>query len=589
MLAPDGREVLVELLKPPPGSELVRGVATTFTLDLTSALVAPLSFAGHRLGTDKDPVAIMQAVNMASDRIDIFCQAGQIAVPSPRSDLVACLESMVHPVASPHPGGLFHPKIWLLEFSDGTETTFRLLCASRNLTADRSWDVVVRLDGTRGPRPLPSNGPLRDLTARLPSWAIVPLKPERTARLHDLAESVRYAAWDPPEHVGEVVFHALGVTRRRSLLNFVGTRHLVISPFATNDGLERVGLAGSASMQLIARVEDLDRLDPGTLGQLDSTWVIDDSAAMEQTDETSSRSDLLVGLHAKTYVIEHGHSARLLVGSANATQAAFNGNIEFLIEMVGPKSKLGIETFVGADAPFRQMLLGYQAVGGVEASGTETADRRLEVALRSLASSAFAAAATPDGERFTVKITTDADLQLGDVVATVELLTQPGDQAAIGSPVEVMFSDVALVDVTPFLVLRVTDDRQQTRAAVVKAALTGDPPGRHDELLARQLDTPEKFLRFLALLLSFGGAGDLGALLGAGAGSGSGSWGVPQIAVFETLVRALATSRSALEDIAGLVDRLRRSETGRDVLPPGFGDLWDLIWAARCEMAESGS
>lgn len=58
MLAPDGREVLVELLRPPPGSELVRGVATTYTLDLTSALAAPLSFAGHRLSTDKDPVAI---------------------------------------------------------------------------------------------------------------------------------------------------------------------------------------------------------------------------------------------------------------------------------------------------------------------------------------------------------------------------------------------------------------------------------------------------------------------------------------------------------------------------------------------------
>lgn len=167
---------------------------------------------------------------MASDRIDIFCQAGQIVVPTNAADLVASLESMVHPVTSPHAGGLFHPKIWLLEFRSETETTFRFLCASRNLTADRSWDVVVRLDGTRGRRPLASNNPLRALTSSLPQWAITDLAPERVARIRDLADSVRYAVWERPEHVREVTFHALGATRRRSTLNFAGTRHLVISP-----------------------------------------------------------------------------------------------------------------------------------------------------------------------------------------------------------------------------------------------------------------------------------------------------------------------------------------------------------------------
>ena len=209
MLEPDGRAVLVELLRPPPGAELVRGIATTFTLDLTSALAAPLSFASHRLGSGKDPVAILQAINMASDHLDIFCQAGQMTPPSGASDLVACLEQMVHPVKSPHAGGLFHPKIWLLEFSDGSETSFRFLCASRNLTGDRSWDVVVRLDGTRGSRPLAVNKPLRDLTLNLPTWTIQPLPAGRTARLHELAESVRYAEWEYPGDVGDVIFHAV--------------------------------------------------------------------------------------------------------------------------------------------------------------------------------------------------------------------------------------------------------------------------------------------------------------------------------------------------------------------------------------------
>ena len=144
------------------------------------------------------------------------------------------------------------------------------------------------------------------------------------------------------------------------------------------------------------------------------------------------------------------------------------------------------------------------------------------------------------------------------------------------------FPGIEMVDVTPFLVVRVTDARGESRATVVLATLTGDPPGRHDELLARQIDTPEKFLRLLALMLSLGGAGGMPGLPGDGAG-GAG-WNPGQLGVFETLVRALGTAPSVLTDIAPLVERLQRSEKGRRVLPDGFAELWDLVWTARGQL-----
>jgi hypothetical protein len=584
MLPPDGRAVLVELLRPPPGAELVRGIATTFTLDLTSALTAPLSFASHRLGSGKDPEAIMQAITMASDHLDIFCQAGQLNVPRSPSDLMAFLEKMVHPVRSPHAGGLFHPKIWLLEFSDGAETSFRLLCASRNLTSDRSWDVVVRLDGARGSRPLATNKPLRDLVLALPTWAIQPLPAEPTGRILGLADSVRYAAWERPDDVGEIIFHALGATRRRSSLDFTGTRHLVISPFTTDDGLQHVAPYGSTSVQVVSRAEDLDRLDPQTLSRLTATYVIDDAAALEQADDTATaRTDLLAGLHAKAYVIERGYAAHVVLGSANATRAAFDGNIEFLVELVGKRSRLGIDTLLGPDAPFRQMLVDYPALGGKQPSADDEADRLLEEAVRSLAALDFRAVATRSGELYTVHVTTSDPPRLGEkITATVELLTRPGDSARLQAPTDVTFPSIEMVDVTPFLVVRVTDARGESRATVVLAALTGDPPGRHDELLARQIDTPEKFLRLLALMLSLGGAGGMADF--PGDGTGSAGWNPSQLGVFETLVRALGTAPSVLADIAPLVQRLQRSEKGRRVLPEGFAELWDLVWAARGQL-----
>ena len=43
----------------------------------------------------------------------------------------------------------------------------------------------------------------------------------------------------------------------------------MISPFVTDDGLQHVAPPGSKSVQVVSRVEDLDRLDPKTLTRLD--------------------------------------------------------------------------------------------------------------------------------------------------------------------------------------------------------------------------------------------------------------------------------------------------------------------------------
>ena len=55
-------------------------------------------------------MAIIQAITMASDRLDIFCQAGQLNVPRSPSDLMAFLEQMVHPVNHLMPAASFIPR-----------------------------------------------------------------------------------------------------------------------------------------------------------------------------------------------------------------------------------------------------------------------------------------------------------------------------------------------------------------------------------------------------------------------------------------------------------------------------------------------
>ena len=63
-----------------------------------------------------------------------------------------------------------------------------------------------------------------------------------------------------------------------------------------------------------------------------------------EDEQLAERPDYpLSGLHTKLFVSEFDHSARLWTGSANATNAAFSGNVEFLVELQGARSACGVD------------------------------------------------------------------------------------------------------------------------------------------------------------------------------------------------------------------------------------------------------
>jgi hypothetical protein len=121
----------------------------------------------------------------------------------------------------------------------------------------------------------------------------------------------------------------------------------------------------------------------------------------------------------------------------------------------------------------------------------------------------------------------------------------------------------------------------------VRASLVGDPPGRLDEVIARQVDTPEKFLRFLALLLGL--AENPFAVL-SGEAQGTGTWlanRIGQVGLFELLIRAVADRPAAIGDLDRLVERLEATEQGRAVLPSGFGELWATVREAHRQLVST--
>jgi hypothetical protein len=597
MLSPDDRALLVDLLAPPEaGFRLDHAVATTFTLHLTALLPVPLGLAGADLSTSTDPLSILQAIRTYADRIDIFCQAGHVAVPAQRNDLLGFLEPMVHQVKAPRPGRLFHPKLWVLRYVDDEgEERFRLVCGSRNLTHDRAWDAAITLDGRRTRRPRKRNRPLADLLASLPARVTAGVPADRAARVAELADALRYVEWERPDNTFDendwLTFHVFGSGRSRP--NMAGYRRLVVTPFLNDDGLEQAWPSGAGECVLLSRGEELNGVGSEwrdwltTYGDL---RVLDENAAIPDPEsEEAGRRWSLSGLHAKIYIIERDRRAHVLIGSANATDAAWDGNDEVLVEIVGRAAAYGVDAAVGATG-FGRVLLPHALGEPVAETEEEELRRTFENALRDLASLTYTATVEGDHEAPLLWVRSDEPIRASSALPshaelTVDLLTLSGraHKPAFGNRLDHRWQLAEVEEITPFLVLRLGSGKGASRvevSSVVLARLVGDPPDRLDRVLARRIGTPNEFLRFVLLLLQLAGregwfpeSDGLGSFPSFAAGDGAG--------VLEAVLTALATSPTTIDDIDRLVTRLEATEEGHKVMPPGWGEFWRSVTTAR--------
>ena len=185
MLEPGKRRLFLDTLRPPVGYEFDRAVGTTFTLDLMALLSVPLAFT-FRDAQDgdgelaRDPIALLEGARRHASRIAVFCHGGYTSVPPSRQPALAFLEESV--IAAFPPGNsedmrIFHPKVWVLRYVSRdrrAKVRYRLVCQSRNLTFDKSWDVSLVLDGEFNDSRVNAyavNHPLADFVHTLPSLA----------------------------------------------------------------------------------------------------------------------------------------------------------------------------------------------------------------------------------------------------------------------------------------------------------------------------------------------------------------------------------------------------------------------------------
>ncbi|HEX8174612.1 MAG TPA: phospholipase D family protein [Pyrinomonadaceae bacterium] len=613
MLEPQSRRHLLEALRPPPGYTLDCAIGTTFSLDLLTLLTAPLAFTlfdwedeeGQPTG---DPLALLEAVRRYAERISIFCHAGQIAVPKGNQPLFSYLESSVFAVTPRQSGRVFHPKLWILRFTtDEQAPLFRLLCLSRNLTFDHAWDTVLILEGEYIERrnAYSSNHPLGDFVAELPRLALRPLPKKVLADINRVQHELRRVIFEPPEGFDEIYFWPLGIEGTKRSWPFAARerhldRMLVVSPFVSDSCLQQLAEECNSRL-LISRPEELDLLESGSLERFEHVYVLSSAAnPQEEADEVQSdiTQEHLSGLHAKLYIADAGWKARIWTGSANATYAAFNGNVEFLVELVGEKSRCGINAFLSqaqGQTSFRDMLQEFTPSEQAPDTKQKSLERMVELARREISVARFAAQITPvDGAntfRLSLRIEEGYSLSLpqGTSVrcwpitlheaAAITLATDSLDLATFSS-----ISFEAITSFFAFEIIATEDDERAATRFVLNIPLTGAPEDRRERILRSLLSSKERVLRFILFLLAEGGTDASAILLATRARlsgkEGNRSKGI-ELPLFENLVRALDRNPTKLDQVSRVINELMKSPEGLQLLPEGFNSIWEPILAAR--------
>jgi hypothetical protein len=599
---------LLDALRPPPGHQLDRAMGTTFSLDLYALVTAPLAFALFDSESSEDDAGIaelLESIRRHAESIDIFCQAGQIGLPVRYRPIVAYLETSVHPVTPTRRGQVFHPKLWALRFTAaGEPPLYRLIVLSRKLTFDRSYDTLLVLDGQRdrGREVRERNAPLSRFLRHLPRLAITPLTRERRESVEQLARDFETVDFTLPAGFDAVHFWPIGLGRsaRVPFLSAPrGGRKLIVSPFLSPALLARLGSGGV----LVSRAESLDTIGADDLAAFDEIHVLSDAACdPDVAEDPSASSDENVaeaagaplrGLHAKLFAFDAGRHAHLFTGSANATSAAFAGNVEFLAELVGSRKRCGVDAILTGNGGtgFGELLEPYDPAAASPRKAESPLALQLDELRREIATRQFTCELDPDAESgYLVTLRASGEDPLPQESSSrcwpITL------RAASALPLTRAWADGAVFPlsvegITAFFAVELAlneEGRREKVEFVVRATLVGAPTDRLDRLLVQMLKSRGDVLRYMLFLL----AGDdtaLAALRGLPDDVTTGTSGHDDAAVelplLEWMVRALARSPERIDHLGRLIVSLKATDEGRMLLPDGLDAVWDAIWEAR--------
>jgi hypothetical protein len=303
--------------------------------------------------------------------------------------------------------------------------------------------------------------------------------------------------------------------------------------------------------------------------------------------------EVLEGLHAKLFVIDHGWYASVYSGSFNATIHALSHNVEFMVELVGKKSRCGVDQFLRQQKGamnFADLLQNFDPTGTpteVDELGRQL-DELLQATKRELAAGGPRLLVSPAGDAelfdLTLKWERYPAFSRG-VEVDAWPITQHAERGQVVAEL-IVFQRLSHEGLTPLVAFRVTAKHGKVSREsvwVMNLPLDGAPADRQDRILASLISGHDQLLRYILFILSAGdeaaaASGDLRRWITEPTPGGERPPPAPLL--LESMLRTLHRDPVQLQRVSSLLEALRKAPESSALLGAEFQSIWEPIWEA---------
>ena len=587
------------LLLPPEGYTLNFAVGTTYSLDL-EALTAVCIALGLSEDTDstllQNPVSMLNALQKVSEKVLIFCEAGQIKMPGTPSTLSLLLEKMIVPVALPKARGInhypaFHPKTWVLQYVNAQgDYHYRFAVLSRNLTFDRSWDISFAMDSSKtaqtAQKTLPIMEYLEFLRNQIRADKVQNARAKRSAirKLCDALDGVSFTT-ESKEFGDDFEIMPLGIGSGGYDMNndplFCQTQWaadysfhelVVFSPFVSGSLIEHWNkpehsLTGT-TRTLITRKSELSKITAAQSNRFRiytlKDDIVDGEEAVSDEDADKQKQDI----HAKIYLRRKYSDVDLYLGSMNATYSAINKNVEMMIRLRTKNRYYNSEMFLSdlfcgkADNPQNPFELS-DVVEAVSDPQQENANQ-MEQIIKAVCRLPMKATVKERDGKYDVSLDVNGQIPEGNISITPFRRNVP-------MPLEnnMTFPQLDILQVSEFYMVRITSG-DMTIDRIIMVPTAGIPEDRENAVVNSVVKDKRTFVEYVAFVL---GDSYLLSLMEERSLGSSGGWSAGHESLPALYEKMLKTSLEEPEKI-GEIGYLLQMITKEDIVPDEFRELY---------------
>ncbi|MCR5088246.1 MAG: phospholipase D family protein [Oscillospiraceae bacterium] len=591
------------LLLPPPGFVLDQAVGTTYSLDLETLTAVSIAL-GLKEDMDSDllrnPISMLNALQKVTEKILIFCEAGQMKASDKASPLMILMEKMVIPIALPkgrkgaaYPS--FHPKTWVLRYvnSEG-EKRYRFAVLSRNLTFDRSWDISFCMDSSdeilQPEKTAPIVGFLSYLRDRIGN-TVQDFRRKRST-IKDFAEDLSQVSFALNDHefgenftvmplgIGEAAYN-IGkdplLCQHKWSKDYSFQDLVVFSPFLSASLIEEWNrpeheIAGT-NRTLITRRSELPKLTADQTGRFKVYVLKDDIVEGEEYISEADADKQRQDIHAKIYLRRKYADTDLYLGSMNASFAATHQNVEMMIRLGTKNRYLNSDRFLrelfcgpadGKENPFEEVW-----VRNEKADDSEDEVKLLERRVKEICRRKMQAVITENNGKYDVRVAVSGEFfDEWKNVSIAPLRRNVYTEFAQ----EMVFPEMEILQLTEFFRIRIQGQQEQI-TRIIMIPTTGFPEDRENAVVNSVVKDKRSFIEYVAFVL---GEDYLLTMLEERTLGSSGLWSSESgrmPALYEKMLKTALEEPERLKEI----EYLLRMIEDKEIIPDEFRELYETF------------